>query len=91
MGFAQYLPNEIALMTADEISDKIAMALGGRISELIFFGHLSSGAANDLEKVTQLAYGWVRVLGFSEEIGNVSFPPEGEGGFLANLVKNIFF
>ncbi|MES1923075.1 hypothetical protein MHBO_004612, partial [Bonamia ostreae] len=72
MGFAQYLPKEVSLMRPEEVNDTIAMALGGRIAELIFFGHLSTGATNDLQKVTNLAYGSVRAFGFSEELGHIA-------------------
>merc|ERR1712224_337949 len=56
----------------------ICMALGGRAAEQIFFGKVSTGAADDLKKVSSLAYGAVQVYGFSDVIGNVSFQQDNE-------------
>lgn len=75
-GFAQYLPNEVFLYSMEELVDRMIMTLGGRVSEMIFFNHLSTGAADDLQKVTQLAYSQVRIYGMSEKVGHVSFPPQ---------------
>merc|ERR1712093_217806 len=55
LGFAQYLPKELQLYDKDQIYDMICMALGGRAAEQIFFGKVSTGAADDLKKVTGLA------------------------------------
>ena len=56
LGYAQYLPKETAISTATQLFDRICVLLGGRVSELITFGHLSTGASDDLQKVTQIAY-----------------------------------
>ncbi len=59
LGYAQYLPNENHLRSAQEILDSICVTLGGRVAEEIFFGHLSTGASDDLSKVTKSAYMYV--------------------------------
>ncbi len=61
LGYAQYLPRDAFLFTKDQLNDRMCMALGGRISELIFFKKLSTGAQDDLRKVTQLAYAQVNL------------------------------
>jgi len=80
LGFAQYLPKELQMYTAEQLMDMMCMTLGGRASEQIFFKRVSTGAADDLNKVTKLAYGQIAIYGMDEGIGNLSFPPEdGEG------------
>eukprot|EP01026_Neomeris_dumetosa_P021676 TRINITY_DN1889_c0_g1_i1.p1 TRINITY_DN1889_c0_g1~~TRINITY_DN1889_c0_g1_i1.p1 ORF type:complete len:847 (-),score=172.02 TRINITY_DN1889_c0_g1_i1:423-2813(-) len=74
LGFAQYLPNENLLMTTEQILDMICMTLGGRASEEVLLGSISTGAQNDLEKITQMAYNKVAIYGMSKEVGLVSFP-----------------
>jgi len=61
------------LMTREELIDKICALLGGRIAEEIIFGKVSTGAQNDLERITNMAYAMVAVYGMSEELGNVSY------------------
>jgi len=62
--------------------DQICMTLGGRASEQIFFGKISTGASNDLQQITRMAYGMVTAYGMSEKIGNVSFyDPTTENSF----------
>jgi AFG3 family protein len=75
LGFAQYLPNENLLSTREQMNDMICMALGGRIAEQVMLGKISTGAQNDLERVTKMAYSQVAVYGFSERLGLLSFPP----------------
>jgi cell division protease FtsH len=53
--------------------DQICMTLGGRAAEEIFFGKISTGAANDLQQITKIAYSMVTVYGMSDKVGNVSF------------------
>jgi len=55
LGFAQYLPEEISLYTKEALLDMIKVALGGRIAEKIFFGRVTTGASDDIRKVTQIA------------------------------------
>jgi AFG3 family protein len=76
LGFAQYLPNENLLMTTEQMNDMIAMALGGRAAEEVMLGRISTGAQNDLERVTRLAYSQVAIYGMNPALGLLSFPPE---------------
>ncbi len=70
------------LMTTEELDDKICALLGGRVSEEIIFGKISTGARNDLERISRLAYAMVTEYGMSEELGYISYQdPSEEGGF----------
>jgi AFG3 family protein len=60
LGYAQYLPKEQYLYTKEQLFDRMCMTLGGRVSEQIFFGKITTGAQDDLKKVTQSAYAQVR-------------------------------
>lgn len=73
LGSAWYLPGERQITTLSQFSDRICAALGGRVAENIVFGEPSSGALDDLEKVTKQAYAMVMQLGLDPEIGNVSY------------------
>src|SRR6187455_2406013 len=73
LGYAQYLPKEQYIYRSEQLIDQIAMTLGGRASEEIFFGKISTGAQNDLQQVTKIAYAMVTVYGMNEKIGNISF------------------
>ncbi|HEX2969894.1 MAG TPA: ATP-dependent zinc metalloprotease FtsH [Bacteroidales bacterium] len=73
LGAAWYLPEERQLTTREQILDEMAYALGGRASEEVVFGKISTGALNDLEKVTKQAYAMVAFFGMSDRIGNISF------------------
>ncbi len=69
------------LLTTQELDDKICALLGGRVSEEIIFGKISTGARNDLERISRLAYAMVTEYGMSEELGNISYhDPSEEGG-----------
>ncbi|MFY7901093.1 MAG: ATP-dependent zinc metalloprotease FtsH [Chitinophagaceae bacterium] len=82
LGYAQYTPTEQYLYNTDQLMDQICMTLGGRASEQIFFGKISTGASNDLQQITRMAYGMVTAYGMSEKIGNVSFyDPTTENSF----------
>uniref|UniRef100_A0A7N0ULS0 AAA+ ATPase domain-containing protein n=1 Tax=Kalanchoe fedtschenkoi TaxID=63787 RepID=A0A7N0ULS0_KALFE len=76
LGFAQYVPNENLLMTKEQLFDMTCMTLGGRAAEQVLIGKISTGAQNDLEKVTKMTYAQVVVYGFSEKVGLLSFPPK---------------
>ena len=78
LGYAQYLPKENYIYTQAQMLDTMCMTLGGRIAERLFFGHLSTGASDDLDKVTKMAYAQVTKYGFSSKVGHVSFDM-GEG------------
>ncbi|MEX1193324.1 MAG: ATP-dependent zinc metalloprotease FtsH [Brumimicrobium sp.] len=73
LGFAQYLPKEQYLYTLNELRDTICMTLGGRVIEEIIFNDVSSGAQNDLERTTQIAYAIIALYGMNKEIGPFSF------------------
>jgi len=82
LGYAQYTPREQYLYDTDQLMDQICMTLGGRASEEIFFGKISTGAQNDLQQVTRIAYSMVTVYGMNERVGNVSFyDPASENSF----------
>ncbi|KAG9159194.1 hypothetical protein Leryth_018176 [Lithospermum erythrorhizon] len=74
LGFAQYVPNENLLMTKEQLFDMTCMTLGGRAAEQVLIGKISTGAQNDLEKVTEMTYAQVAVYGFSDKVGLLSFP-----------------
>ena len=82
LGYAQYTPKEQYLYNTDQLNDQICMTLGGRASEDIFFGKISTGAQNDLQQITRMAYSMVTVYGMNEKVGNVSFyDPQQENAF----------
>jgi len=82
LGYAQYTPKEQYLYNTDQLGDQICMTLGGRASEDIFFGKISTGAQNDLQQITRTAYAMVTVYGMNEKVGNVSFyDPQQETSF----------
>ena len=73
LGAAWYLPEERQITTKEQWLDEIAATLAGRVSEQIFFGHLSTGALNDLERVTKQVYAMVAYYGMSEKVGTISY------------------
>ena len=73
LGYAQYLPKEQFLYTTEQLLDGMSMTMGGRVAEDITFGKISTGAQNDLERITKLAYAMVTIYGMNEKVGNVSF------------------
>ena len=73
LGYAQYLPREQYLYTKEQLLDTVCMALGGRVAEDITFGRISTGAQNDLERTTKIAYDMVTVYGMNEKLGNLSY------------------
>merc|ERR1719265_3019307 len=73
LGFAQYLPAEMTLHSQEAILDKIAVALGGRAAEELFVGKISTGASDDLDRVTKMAYAMVSVYGMNPKLGLVSY------------------
>ena len=77
LGYAQYLPKEQFLYTTEQLSDGMCMTMGGRVAEDITFNKISTGAQNDLERITKLAYAMVSLYGMSEKVGNVSFNDQG--------------
>ncbi|MEQ9104161.1 MAG: ATP-dependent zinc metalloprotease FtsH [Rhodothermales bacterium] len=79
LGYAQYLPEERYLYTKEALMDRMVMAMGGRVAEEIIFGQISTGAQNDLERITKMSYAMVVDYGMSERIGYVSFNQGREG------------
>ena len=73
LGHAQYLPEERYLYSTEALVDQMTMALGGRVAEELIFGRVTTGAQNDLERITKMAYAMVTDYGMSDRIGNVSF------------------
>ncbi|CAM9112293.1 unnamed protein product, partial [Lampetra planeri] len=80
LGYAQYLPKEQYLYTKEQLLDRMCMTLGGRVSEEIFFSRITTGAQDDLRKVTQSAYAQIVQFGMNPKVGQVSFdlPRQGE-------------
>uniref|UniRef100_A0AC11EU17 AFG3 like matrix AAA peptidase subunit 2 n=1 Tax=Ovis aries TaxID=9940 RepID=A0AC11EU17_SHEEP len=80
LGYAQYLPREQYLYTREQLLDRMCMTLGGRVSEEIFFGRITTGAQDDLRKVTQSAYAQIVQFGMNEKVGQISFdlPRQGD-------------
>ncbi len=73
LGAAWYLPEERQLVTKEQMIDEMCSLLGGRVAEEIINGQPSTGALNDLERLTKMAYGMVTYYGMSEKIGTISF------------------
>ena len=73
LGFAQYLPDEVSLYTKKQLLNMITVALGGRISEELFFGRITTGASDDIKKCTQIAQGIVCEYGMVESLGAVNY------------------
>lgn len=73
LGAAWYLPEERQITTREQLMDELAATLGGRVSEQLTFGQVSTGALNDLERVTKQAYAMVAYYGMSENVGTLSF------------------
>ncbi|MBR2351730.1 MAG: ATP-dependent zinc metalloprotease FtsH [Alistipes sp.] len=73
LGAAWYLPEERQITTGEQMMDELAAMLAGRVSEQIFFDHLSTGALNDLERVTKQAYAMVAYYGMSDAVGTLSY------------------
>uniref|UniRef100_A0A1L8D8U0 Putative atp-dependent metalloprotease ftsh n=1 Tax=Nyssomyia neivai TaxID=330878 RepID=A0A1L8D8U0_9DIPT len=73
LGYAQYLPKDQYLLSQEQLFDRMCMTLGGRVSEEIFFKRITTGAQDDLKKVTDSAYAQVVRFGMNDKVGNVSF------------------
>ena len=82
LGYAQYTPKEQYLYTIEQLTDQMCMTLGGRAAEQIFFAKISTGASNDLQQISKMAYSMVTTYGMNDKIGNVSFyDPSQENSF----------
>lgn len=73
LGYAQYLPGDVYLMNAKQLMDRMAMTLGGRVSEELWFDTVTSGASDDFNKVTRLATAMVTEWGMSQKIGYLNY------------------
>lgn len=82
LGFAQYTPSEQHLYSKEELFDKMCMALGGRAAENLIFNRITTGAQNDLEKVTKIAYAQIKKFGMNPSLGPIYVrdADESEGG-----------
>lgn len=81
LGAAWYLPEERQITTKEQMLDEMCATLGGRAAEELFTGHISSGALNDLERVTKQAYGMIAYLGMSEKLPNLCYYNNDEYNF----------
>ncbi|WP_118975540.1 ATP-dependent zinc metalloprotease FtsH [Taibaiella koreensis] len=73
LGYAQYLPKEQFLYTTEQMNDQLVGLFGGRAAEELIFGRISTGAQNDLERITKMAYSMISIYGMNGKVGNVSF------------------
>ena len=73
LGAAWYLPEERQLVTKEQLVDEMCSLIGGRVAEEMVNGQPSTGALNDLERLTKMAYGMVTYYGMSDKLGNISF------------------
>jgi len=84
LGYAQYLPKEQYLYTTEQMIDQMCMALGGRAAEEVIFGRISTGAQNDLERITKMAYSMVTIYGMNDKVGNISYYDSQQGDYNFN-------
>ncbi|GJM36589.1 MAG: ATP-dependent zinc metalloprotease FtsH [Saprospiraceae bacterium] len=73
LGYAQYLPKEEYITRTEQLLDRMCMTFGGRAAEKIIFGKISTGAQNDLDQVTKMAYSMIAIFGMNDKVGQVSF------------------
>lgn len=78
LGFAQYLPSDQKLYSTEELFERMCMALGGRAAESLIFNHVSTGAHDDLQRVTKMAYAQIQSYGMNARVGHLSFPSQEE-------------
>ncbi len=81
LGAAWYLPEERQITTREQMLDEMCATLGGRAAEELFCGHVSSGAMNDLERVTKQAYSMITYMGMSDKLPNICYYDNQEYGF----------
>ena len=81
LGAAWYLPEERQITTKEQMLDEMCALLGGRAAEEVFVGRISSGAVNDLERVTKQAYAMVSYMGMSDKLPNLSYYDSGSDGY----------
>jgi AFG3 family protein len=76
LGYAQYLPKEVFLRTEEQIMHIVMMALAGRAAEEVFFGKVTTGASDDLRRVTELVYSTIQIYGMNSRVGQLAFPKD---------------
>ena len=81
LGAAWYMPEERQITTKEEMLDEMCATLGGRAAEEMFVGHISTGAMNDLERVTKSAYGMIAYAGMSDRLPNICYYNNNEYNF----------
>uniref|UniRef100_A0A669E3H1 SPG7 matrix AAA peptidase subunit, paraplegin n=1 Tax=Oreochromis niloticus TaxID=8128 RepID=A0A669E3H1_ORENI len=91
LGFAQILPRDQYLFTKEQLFERMCMALGGRAAEAITFNKVTTGAQDDLRKVTRVAYSMVKQYGMCDSVGQVSFPETEEQGAIGRQFFCIAF
>jgi AFG3 family protein len=79
LGYAQYMPEDIPLYSSEALIDRMRITLAGRAAEELFIGRITTGAADDLNKVTNIAHQMVVVLGMNKAVGLLSYPPKQSG------------
>jgi len=82
LGYAQYVPKDQYLHTKEQMLDSMCMAMGGRAAEMLTLGTISTGAQDDLERVTRMAYSQVMVYGMNDKIGPLSFRRAEDNGHM---------
>ena len=80
LGYAQYLPKEVFLRTQEQIMDIVCMALAGRAAEEVFFGKVTTGASDDLRRVTEMVYSTIQIYGMNSKVGQLAFPKDPNAG-----------
>jgi cell division protease FtsH len=73
LGYNQFLPREVSLYSKEQLLDMMCMALGGRVAEELVFKVITTGASDDLDRVTKIAYSQVALYGMNEKVGRLSF------------------
>ncbi|KAG1474532.1 hypothetical protein G6F56_000308 [Rhizopus delemar] len=81
LGYAQYLPKDQYLYSKEQLLDRMCMTLGGRVSEQIFFDSITTGAHDDLQKVTKIAYAQITSYGMNDKVGPLSFSDQSDQQF----------
>ncbi len=79
LGFAQYLPKEVFLRTQEQIMDIVCKTLAGRAAEDVFFGRVTTGASDDLKRVTQMVYSTIQTYGMNSRVGQLAYPQNEDG------------
>jgi AFG3 family protein len=79
LGYAQYMPEDIPLYSREALIDRMRITLAGRAAEDLFIGRITTGASDDLQKVTNIAHQMVVVMGMNEAVGLLSYPPKQNG------------